>query len=238
MSLSAIFTETYYFFKNHIKQLAILTVPLLLVQVTLQFWLGGQVRSMDMDHPDFGSGHMFAMMVLLIIFSLLISALTLFMQWRSEGHQPSVPQVLVNSLHFVPPLLLASVFSGMAIMAPVMVLAAFGPLWVIGLLASAYIFARLAYVNFMIVTERLTPLKAISASFKFSGPLAFKTMSVLMLYIPFSLIGGAISSVFHFAGMPVQIIIETVISFFALFINVALFRLYMVNRAPQTKAAI
>ena len=237
MPLSAIFTEAYYFFRNHIKQLAALTVPLLLIQVALQFWLGREIRLMDIDHPEFGSGHMFAMMMLLLIFSLLISALTLYMQCRSEGHQPSITNILVSSLHFVPPLLLAAVFSGLAIMAPTMILAAFGPFWVIGLLASVYIFARLAYVNFMVVTERLTPLKAISASFKFSGPLVFKTMTVLMLYIPLSLLGGAISAALHFAGIPVQIIVETVISFFSLFVNVALFRLYMVNRVFEQKKA-
>lgn len=233
MSLSAIFTEAFYFFRNHIRQLAILTIPLLLLQVAIQFWLGSEIKSMDINNPSFGAPHMVAMMALLLVFSLLISALTLFMQWRSEGHQPSVPQVLGNSLHFVPPLLLAGVFSGLAIIGPTFVLAAFGPLWVIGLLVSVYLFARLAYVNFMVVTEKLTPLAAIKASFKFSGPLVFKTMSVLLLYIPLSIIGGGISGAVHNLGFPIQIIVETIISFFSLFVNVALFRLYMVNTQKQ-----
>ena len=95
---------------------------------------------------------------------------------------------------------------------------------------SIYIFARLAYVNFMVVVERLTPLEAIKGSFKFSGPIAFKTLMVLMLYIPLSLIGGTLSSLAQSVGFPLQLIVEVFVAFMGLFVNVALFRLYMVSR--------
>lgn len=126
MSLSAILTEAYNFFRNHLTQLAMLTVPLLLVQVGIQLWLGTEMSKVDLENPQFGAPHMIAMMLLLLIFSVLIAALTLFLELRSQGHNPPTGMVLKASLPFVPPLLLAGVFSGLAILAPVMLFAAFG----------------------------------------------------------------------------------------------------------------
>jgi hypothetical protein len=230
MPLSAIFTEAYNFFRNHISQLAILTVPILFIQVGIQLWLGMEMANADLENPQFGGLHMAAVMALLLVFSLLIAAVTIFLEIRSQGHEANTALILKTSLNFVPGLLLAGVFSGLAILAPVMLFAAFGPLWLVGLTMSIYIFARLAYVNFMVVVERLTPLEAIKGSFKFSGPIAFKTLMVLMLYIPLSLIGGTLSSLAQSVGFPLQLIVEVFVAFMGLFVNVALFRLYMVSR--------
>ena len=230
MPLSAIFTEAYHFFRNHISQLAILTVPILFIQVGIQLWLGMEMANADLENPQFGGLHMAAVMALLLVFSLLIAAVTIFLEIRSQGHEANTALIFKTSLNFVPGLLLAGVFSGLAILAPVMLVAAFGPLWLVGLTMSIYIFARLAYVNFMVVVERLTPLEAIKGSFKFSGPIAFKTLMVLMLYIPLSLIGGTLSSLAQSVGFPLQLIVEVFVAFMGLFVNVALFRLYMVSR--------
>ncbi|WP_372872874.1 hypothetical protein [Shewanella sp.] len=231
MSLSVVLSEAFNFFRNHLSQLAALTIPLLLAQVGIQLWLGAEFAKADIENPQFGAAHFFAMMVMLIIFSMLIAALTLYLQLRSEGHQLGTGQLLKASMPFVPPLLLAGVFSGMAILAPVVFLAVFGPLWIIGLGISLYLFARLAYVNFMVVAERLTPFEAIKASFQFSSPIALKTMALLMLYVPLSLVGGTLSQVAGNVGMPLQLLADTGFAFIGLFVNVALFRLYMVTRS-------
>ena len=230
MSLSAILTEAFHFFKNHIRQLAVLLMPLLLIQVGIQLWLGTEFSKMDIEKPLFSTPHFVAMMVLLLIFSLLIAALTLFLEVRSQGHEPTSGQLLKASVAFVPPLLLAGVFSALAILAPVMLFAAFGPLWLIGFVISFYVFARLTYVNFMVVSERLTPLEAIKASFKMSGPIVLKTIAIISLYIPLSLVGGTLSQLAASVGLPLQLIVETLVAFIGLFVNIALFRLYMLNR--------
>lgn len=233
MSLIAILTEALNFFRNHIRQLAALTLPLLLIQVAIQLWLGNEILTADPENPQFGASHAAVMMLLLLVFSVLIAALTLFLELRSQGHELASGQILKASLPFVPPLLLAGVFSGLAILAPVMIFAAFGPLWLIGLVVSLYLFARLAYVNFMVVVERLTPLEAIKKSFSFSaGSIAFKTIAVLMLYVPLSLFAGVFTQLATQVGFPLQLVVETFFAFLGLFVNIALFRLYMVNRQP------
>lgn len=230
MSFFAILTEAFNFFRNHIRQLAVLTLPLLLIQVAIQLWLGNEMLQADSENPQFGAVHAAAMMVLLLVFSFLIAALTLYLELRSQGHDLAPAQILKASLPFVPPLLLAGVFSGLAILAPVMIFAAFGSLWLIGLIVSLYLFSRLAYVNFMVVVERLTPLEAIKSSFKFSGPITIKTIAVLLLYVPLSLLAGMFSQVAMQVGFPLQLVVEATFSFLGLFVNIALFRLYMVNR--------
>lgn len=231
MPLSAILTEAYNFFRNHLLQLAMLTVPLLLLQVGIQLWLKIEISKLDLENPQFSTSHMVAMMLLLLIFSILIAALTLFLELRSQGHNPSTGLVLKASLPFVPPLLLAGVFSGFAILAPVMLFAAFGPMWLVGLVISFYLFARLAYVNFMVVVERLTPFEAIKASFSFTGgTIALKTIALLMLCLPLSVIGAQLSRLVSFGGMPAQMLVGTLMAFIGLFVNLALFRLYMVSK--------
>lgn len=233
MSLSAILTEAYHFYRNHISQLAMLTMPLLLLQIGVQMWLGLELQAADVENPQFGTTHMFAMMALLILFSLLIAALTLFLEVRSQGHKVGSLLVLKASLPFVPPLLLAGVFSGLAIIAPVMIAGAFGgPLWVIGLVPSLYLFARLAFVNFMVVSERLTPFKAIKESFSFTSDmgLLLRTGAVLTLYLPISIISEQLSIATASGGLAVELIIATLFGFLGLFVNIALFRLYMVAR--------
>ncbi|WP_394129394.1 hypothetical protein [Shewanella maritima] len=232
--MSAILTEAFNFFRNHLRQLAALTFPLLIIQVAIQLWIGSEMLAQSQaETPEFGVVHAMAMMALLLIFSLLIAALTLFMEVRSQGHEVTPGRVLMESFTFVPPLLLAGVFSGLAIVMPIVLFAAFGSFWIIGLTISFYLFARLAYVNFMVIVERITPLQAIKASFEFSGPIVLKTLLVLMLYLPISILGGAMASMAQQVGFPAQLVIDTVFAFIGLFVNVALFRLYMVNRQQK-----
>ncbi|MCL1093894.1 hypothetical protein [Shewanella kaireitica] len=231
MSLSAILTQAFNFFRNNISQLATLLVPVLFIQVGIQLWLSLEINAADLENPQFGTSHMVAMMVLLLVFSFLIAALTLFLEIRSQGHSPSNAMILKTSLNFVPTLLLAGVLSGLAVVGPFIVLLAINPmLGIIGLVLSIYLFARLAFVNFMVVVERLTPLEAIKRSFSFSGPITLKTITVLLIYIPISLAGGVLALVTQLGGVPLQLVGEVVVAFFGLFVNVALFRLYMVAR--------
>ncbi|MEJ6520537.1 hypothetical protein PQI64_12335 [Shewanella bicestrii] len=237
MSLSAILTEAYNFFRNHLTQLAMLTVPLLLIQFGLQLWFGAEMGKIDLENPQFDMQHMIVVMLMLLNVSVLIAALTLYLELRSQGHTPSVGLVLKASLAFVPPLLLAGVFSGLAIFAPFMILfAILGPLGVVvGFVISFYLFARLAYVNFMVVVERLTPLEAIKASFSFSGPIVLKTIALLMLYLPLSVVGAQLSGAASLGGLPVQMLADTLMAFIGLFVNLALFRLYMVTKKPTAE---
>jgi hypothetical protein len=236
MSLSAILTQAFNFFRNNISQLAALTVPVLFIQVGIQLWLSLEINAADLENPQFGTSHMVAMMVLLLVFSFLIAALTLFLEIRSQGHNPSNGMILKTSLNFVPALLLAGVFSGLAVLAPFFVLLAINPmLGIIGLVISVYLFARLAFVNFMVVVERLTPMEAIKRSFAFSGPITLKTITVLLLYIPVSLVGSVLAMATQLGGLPLQLVGEVIVAFFGLFVNVVLFRLYMVSREqPDT----
>lgn len=230
MPLSVTLKEAYYFFRNHIAQLAMLTMPLIVLQVGVQHWIANELLNADIENPQFGWEHGAAMMALLIIFSILIAALTLYLEVRSRDVEVSPSLVLGKSLSFVPPLLLAGVFSGLAVLAPFVILAAFGPLAMLGMVISFYLFARLTFVNFMVVVEQLTPLEAIKASFAFSKPLVTKTLFIIMLYIPLSLVGGVFSQLFAQVGLPLQLVADCVFAFLGLFVNVALFRLYMVNR--------
>ncbi|QSX33878.1 hypothetical protein JYB87_01080 [Shewanella avicenniae] len=231
MSLSSILTEAYYFFRNHLWQLASFAVPILAIEIGLQLWLGNTIEQMDQQAPEFNGTQVAVVMTILLLFTLLIAALTLFMELRTAGHQPPAPALIKHSLPYIPGLLLAGVLSGLAIAAPTMLLSAFGPAVVIGLGISAYLGARLAYVNFMLVVERLSPLQAIRESFMFSQAFTGKTIAVLLLYLPFMMVESLLASAMPDAPFIFNLVLKTVIGFFSLYVNVALFRLYRVNRS-------
>ncbi len=238
MPLSTILTEAYYFFRNNLLQLAALIVPILIVQVAVQLWLTLEVSNMDVNNPQFGGLHMAATMGLLLLFSLLISALTLFLEVRSNGHEPTTGVILKASLNFIPGLLLAGVFSGMAIIAPMVLLAAINPALIfIGMVGSIYLFCRLAYVNFMVVVDRITPLAAIKASFVFSRGIAFKTLLIILLYVPLSIVGGTIAAAAGQVAFILTFFVDVFFAFVGLFVNIALFRLYMVTRSKVEERA-
>ncbi len=230
MPLSAILAEAYYFFRNHLAQLAMLTLPILIIELALQLWLGETVLQMDQQAPEFSGTQIVAVLTILLLFTLLIAALTLFMEMRSRGHDPSPWQVLKNSLSFIPGLLLAGVLSGMAIAAPTLILASFGPLLVVGLGMSLYLLARLSYVNFMLVVEHLSPMQAIRESFMFSQGFTGKTMLVLLCYLPFMMVESALAQLLPEAPDMLNLVLKTAIGFASLYVNVALFRLYRVHR--------
>ncbi|KFZ37655.1 hypothetical protein HR45_09535 [Shewanella mangrovi] len=233
MPLSSIFTEAYYFFRNHLLQIASFAVPILALEIGLQLWLGKAMEQMDQQAPSFSGGQVAVVLTILLLFTLLIAALTLFMELRTAGHQPTPQAVIKHSIGFIPGLLLAGVLSGLAIAAPTMLLSAFGPAVVIGLGISAYLGARFSYVNFMLVVEHLSPLQAIRESFVFSQAITGKTIVVLLMYLPFMLVESGIAKLVPDAPFIVNLVIKTLVGFFSLYVNVALFRLYRVNRPLQ-----
>lgn len=87
----------------------------------------------------------------------------------------------------------------------------------------------------MVVVERLTPLEAIKGSFSFSGPIALKTIALLMLYLPLAVISSQLVSIAAMGGLPLQMLVDTFMSFIGLFVNLALFRLYMVSKKPTVE---
>jgi len=87
----------------------------------------------------------------------------------------------------------------------------------------------------MVVVERLTPLEAIKGSFSFSGPIVLRTIALLMLYLPLSVVGNLLSGAAAMGGLPLQMLSDTFMSFIGLFVNVALFRLYMVSKKPSVE---
>ncbi|MBM7072787.1 hypothetical protein JQC92_12220 [Shewanella sp. 202IG2-18] len=230
--MSAVLNEAFHFFKNHLRQLAMLTMPLIIGVVAIQSWLGIELGKMNPEAPQIDGIHLGVMFLGILLFSWLISTLTLFLQVVSDGHNPTVRQVLFTSLNFVPPMLLTMVFTGMAIFGPIFVLIAalkeLGAL--IGIVVSVFIAVRLSYVNFMVVVEHITPLQAIKDSFNFTKPIFFPTLAILLMSLPISLVFTVIATSVSSLGEGAIFVVNIFGFFFSLFVTVALYRLYMLNR--------
>ncbi|GLP97828.1 hypothetical protein [Paraferrimonas sedimenticola] len=232
MSLSAVLTDALNFFRSQGKALFVMSFPLLLVQNGLQMWLNTRLP-MDVEDAteiqltgmDYGA----ILLVMLVLFHMY-ACVTLFLHTRSQGHQYSAQQIWLLGFKFVPSLMLAGVITAVAVMLAMMpaLLTGFLPLLVIAL----WMGVRLAYVNFLVVVEHATPLKAVTECFRFSQGLFLPTIAVLALLFPISFITAVLVQLVAAAPMVLAVFMNAIGAFLALFVTVALFRLYMVKRTP------
>ncbi len=238
MSLSAILTEAYHFFRNNIKQLFLLIFPISILTSGIKVWLinglsviSDSVIAGEIDTIQIDTSLIIASLGYTVLLTILYASLTLFLEVRSNGYEPKISQVLLTSLNFVPGLLLAGVLSGLVILGPYIILmATFPPLAILGIFVGVFLYIRLLFVYFMIVVERLTPLESIKRSFYFSSPIMLKTVFIVLLNIPFLLVYSLVASVIPEGIFVIDIVTASLFTFFSLIIDVALFRLYMVSR--------
>ncbi|GLS82090.1 hypothetical protein [Paraferrimonas haliotis] len=233
MSVSVILTEALNFFRSQGKALFLVCFPLLLVQNGLQMWVNSQLPTAEETQGlevQLEATHYIAVLLLLLVLFHMYACVTLFLHTRSQGQQLNASQIWLGGLHYVPSMMLAGVISAVAVMMAMMpaIISGFFPLAILAL----WVGVRLAYVNFMVVVEGATPLASVTECFKFSGAIFWQTLMVLGLLIPISLVTAVADTAVAQGPMVLRIVVNALFAYVGLFITVALFRLYMVNRQP------
>ncbi|WP_163935399.1 hypothetical protein [Paraferrimonas sp. SM1919] len=233
MSLANVLKEAWTFFRTEFWGLLGVAYPLLVAQSAVQLWLGNEMAGFDASNPEqlqITTEHYLGVMGLLLIAMLMYASVTLFIMARSNERKVQPLQVWFAALPYVPALLAATVFSGVFVLlsALPMMLTQFLPL----IFVPIWIGVRLFYVNFMII-DGATPLKAINYSFKFSAPVQWPTLAVMSLLFPIAVFSADIIQSLGELPAVAMILLNALSGFIALFVTIALYRIYMVTPKPK-----
>lgn len=231
MDISKILKEALNFFLSQWKFLFILTFPIILVETSLQTWLMLEIQGLDEKATTLPVEYLFGAIAAFLFLFYMYSCLTVYMHQRSYHDDVSISKVWMLSWRYVPYLMMAGVLSGMGILLLSLpaVLSGFLPL----LLLSLWLIVRLAYVNFFIVIEHMTPLNAVRASFDFTKDRFWSSALIFSLLFCFASISGAISSLAIEQPIIVKLFLDSGFSFIALLATIAFFRIYMVERGEK-----
>ena len=228
MDITKVLKEALNFFSSQWRTLFALTFPWVVLETSLQTWLMLEMQNLDQTAPELSVQYLIGAVLAFLFLFYMYSCLTVYMHQRSYHETVSVTKVWVVAWRYVPYLMMAGVLSGMGILLLSLpaVLSGFLPL----LLLSLWLIVRLAYVNFFVVIEHMTPMNAVRASFDFTKNRFWPSAFIFSLLFIFAAMSGAISSFAIGQPIVVKLLLDSLFSFLALFATVAFFRGYMLER--------
>jgi hypothetical protein len=217
MNLFSILRDAWYFYSRNLLTLALLCLPLIALEATLSHQIANYV--------DEGSLTLARLAISLAIYPLYSVPLILFLDARSNGHQPKVLDLLAAGLRFWPAFALLTGLATTAIMLGASLF----------VLPGIWLMVKLAFAEYLLVLDRQTPLQALHASFKLTHGYFWPTLAcVLTLMLPLWLVDGWSQSSLGVADDALKsILIDIANRFLQLFSSIVLFRLFMLRSAQH-----
>ena len=203
--------DSLYFFQRNLRQIALLCLPLVIVETLLQQLLDNAVG------PD--ASPAYGLVAGLLVYPLYTAALILFLDARSRGETPANRDLLAMSLRLWPRFALLSAVNTIAI--------------VLGLslyfIPGIWLTVILAFSEYLLVLRGREPLRAMKESFALSRGHFWLTFTCILCVMgPLWLLKGLSLSLYPAPQNPVlMLIIDSAHSFLQLFSSVVLFRIYM-----------
>lgn len=219
MHITTILADSYYFFIGNLRQMAGLFLPILLIVAALEHGL-----TVTAD-----TGSVFgAALVGLLVYPLYTGALILLLAKRTQHETPTNGQLLRAVFTLWWPLLVLTFIAGVAVF--------FGFLLLI--IPGIWIAVRLAFAEIYLVVEGLTPLAAIRKSHDTTKEL-FRVilLAAASIYVPLIALSFLSEWMVDAYGgsSALGVIADTVVAFLGLFVNVVIFRIYLLSRQDRAK---
>lgn len=216
MSFKLILTDSFNFFRFNFKQIAALCIPFLLASSILNHTLVGG----DDGTVTSGADFLLSFAINMAFYPIYTGALILLMARQAEGQRPGNSELISAGLGFYLPLLLLNVITKTLML--------FGFLAFI--VPGFWLAVRFSFAEFFLVLQKVDPREAIVRSVKATRNhfmVIFSAYVLLALPI-FLLILAAGNLLFSLkAGLPAMVAVDTLITFFSLFVDIVLFRIYM-----------
>jgi hypothetical protein len=222
MQLKLIFTDAAFFFRKNLNQIAVLCLPWLFAGALVEHFFVTNQEAFG-DKPLFFLAWAFN----LLVYPIYTAALILLMAQQAEGRRPTNQALLVEAFKRWQPLLILHLLGSL--------LAGFGILLFV--LPGIWVMVRLSFAEFYLVLDDLNPIEAIQKSIQTTKK-HWRVIFFLMLMFLFPVAGLT----FLFGQMspdnPQVELIATIAglaaSFYMLFVDVLIFRVYMsaVTDAP------
>tara|TARA_B100001094_G_C18189914_1_gene806421 strand:+ start:2430 stop:3188 length:759 start_codon:yes stop_codon:yes gene_type:complete len=234
MDIFKIIKEAFNFFSSQWRFMLVITFPWLVLETSAQTWVMLQFQNTDPETMKITPSQLIAILSALVCWNYMYACLTLFMHERSQNIHVSALSIWLRAWHYVPYLMVAAALSGTAIMIMTIPAAVTGffPL----LLLSLWVAIRLAYVNFFIVIEKYTPLRAVKACAQFTEGLFTPTATAFLFLFTIASLSGTIGREIQDLPVILHIIVDSLFGFVTLFVTVILFRIYMIQRTSHPSA--
>ncbi|MBD8495754.1 hypothetical protein IFR09_17940 [Pseudomonas syringae] len=206
-----ILQDSLYFFRHNLISIAVLCLPLVVLEALVKQAVGNAVAS--------NASHAYELVVGLFFYPLYSGALILLLDARTRGEQPRTVDIWAMTLRLWPGFAVLSAVSTLLIM--------FGlSLFV---LPGLWLMIKLAFSEYLLVLRQRTPMMAMRESMHMTnGHFLRILLCLLCLYIPLSMIEGIGLYLLPEPQKPgVSLMLDSLGSFLQLFMGVVMFRLFM-----------
>jgi len=211
MNPLTVLRDSLYFFRRHLASIAGLCLPLVLLEAVCSQLLYDQLG--DDASPAYG------LLVGLLFYPLYSAALILYLDARSDGHEPLKRNLLARALQLWPSFALLVMLSSLLIMAGISLF----------ILPGIWVMTNLVFAEYLLVLQGRAPIQAMRESFQMvNGNFWRILVCMLGVMAPLWLFNGITLGLLPDQVNPVmELLVNVVNSFLQLFSTVVLFRLYM-----------
>jgi hypothetical protein len=232
-----IVTDALQFFINHLLQIAALCLPWLLTVALVEYGIMLMGKNAEWATILVPVAFTFD----LLIYPVYMGALIRLMARRAQREHPTNKELTAAAIKGWQPLFLVRIIvSGVKAISLVFFIAPSIFTLAFFAIPGLYIWVRLAFAEFHLVLEELKPIEAIQKSFHATRPYFGQILLLLAIFvIPIAVL--AISLIIlvetHKLDLIFNVLLGVLISFLALVVDVAIFRVYMSARQGNPDAA-
>ncbi|MEE1920932.1 hypothetical protein V0R50_02950 [Pseudomonas sp. 148P] len=211
MNPLTVLRDSLYFFRRHLVSIAGLCLPLVLLEAVCSQLLYDQLG--DDASPAYG------LLVGLLFYPLYSAALILYLDARTDGHEPLKRNLLARALQLWPTFALLVMLSSLLIMAGISLF----------ILPGIWVMTNLVFAEYLLVLQGRAPIQAMRESFQMVNGNFWRILVCLLgVMAPLWLFNGITLGLLPEQVNPVlELLVNVVNSFLQLFSTVVLFRLYM-----------
>ncbi|UVE18417.1 hypothetical protein NVV93_03150 [Pseudomonas sp. LS44] len=205
-----ILRDSWYFFARHMGAIAVLCLPLLVLESLTRYLLVGTLTA--------DPSPAYELVTSLLFYPLYTGALILFVDTRSRGLTVRYRDLLAMALQLWPRFAVLSALSTVLIMAGASLF----------ILPGLWVMIKIAFAEYLLVLDRLTPLAAMRESFRLTqGHFVTISACVLTVMLPLWLLDArSFPELKAWGDIPV-LILDCLRGFLQLFASVVVFRLFM-----------
>lgn len=211
MNAVSILRDAWYFYHRHVAHLALLCLPLLLLEALARHLLAPHLGEWQ------GSADLLAG---LLFYPLYGAALILYLDTRTRGLTPGAAQLLAMALRLWPALALLTALSSLLILLGASLF----------ILPGLWLMVRLAFADFLLVLQGFSPRAALSDSIALTRGQFWRIFTVLMaVMVPLWSLSAWLSGLLAEDALVPQVLLDGLIGFLQLFSGVALYRCFMLT---------
>ena len=211
MTALSLLRDAWYFVRRHAVRLALLCLPLLLLESLARNLLAPHLGDWQAS-ADLLAG--------LLFYPIYGAALILYLDTRSRGLAPGLAALLAMALRLWPSLALLTALSSLLILLGASLF----------ILPGLWLMVRLAFADFLVVLQGFTPLAALGDSMALTRGQFWRLFTVVMaVMLPLWWLEASLLEWLGESDLLPRLLLESLIGFAQLFAMVALYRGFMLT---------